>query len=132
VVFTVERLVVTDREVIDQECREIAADISAGKFDAADKYLDDDFTSSNTVLGWSVKKLAIDTGKAAVKQYDIGKVSLQGQHTEVANKRAVTNVRSVFSVGDSGRAGLDWELHWVKRPDGWRIIDASYRQPQGM
>jgi hypothetical protein len=125
-VFIVGRAVVTDREVIDNQCQEIAQDLSAGKFDAAQRYLDDDFGGL-----WATKSIAIDAGAEAIKQFDVGKVSLERLQTKVDNKHAVTTVRTMLSIRSVGRQWpMDWKLTWVKKSRGWRIVEASYTQPQ--
>jgi hypothetical protein len=118
---------VTDREVIDNQCREIAQDLSAGKFDAAERYLDDDFASSL----WLTKSIAIETGAAAIAQLDVGNVSLEHLQTKVDHKHAVTTVRTMINVRSVGREWpMDWKLTWVKKSQGWRIVEAGYTQHQ--
>jgi hypothetical protein len=128
-VFIIGRTVVTDRQVIDRQCQEIAQDLSAGKFDAAQRYLDDDFGGGI----WPTKSLAIDAGAMAIKHFEVGKVSLQHLQTKVDNKHAVTTVRTMINVrAYDGTWPMDWELHWVKKTQGWRIVEATYTKSQIM
>jgi hypothetical protein len=127
-VFIVERAVVTDREVIDRHCQEIAQDLSAGKLDAAQLYLDDDFSGGL----WPTKAMAITAGAAAIKQFEINEASLRNIQTKVDNKHALTKVRTLTGTRSlaGGWWGMEWELHWVKKSQGWRIVEASYTQSQ--
>jgi len=129
-VALVERAVVTDREKIVAAAREIAQDIEAGSVAAAEKYLDEQFSGR-----WANKRLAVAAGETAIKKYQINSVKLKNMRVEVSPPSARMHAVTRVEITGSGAAGwtmLVWDVRWIKRPDGWRIIEViSVRQGIG-
>lgn len=119
-VVLVEKLVVTDREWLVRAAGEIAADFEAGKVDAAEKYLDE------KLMGFfGVKQATLAAGRAALLKYDLQSVRLTKLEVQVDDERAKMHTVSIITFkGEefSGRTSLIWDVHWLKRDDGWRII----------
>lgn len=123
-VALVEHLVVTDREQMVNAVHEIAADIERGKLDMAELYLDDQWTQGY----WITKDAALLAGRLAIDKFGIHKVKIQKVTVEVAGQTArmhlVTWVAFKAAEGE-GSEPLVWELEWIRRDAGWRIIKSA-------
>jgi hypothetical protein len=118
VVLAVSAMVVTDQEQIVLAVEEIAGDLEHGSVEAAERYLDDSFQG----IGGS-KQRAIEEGRTAIDRYRVRKIRLLHMTVEVQGKTAWMHVATVIDLAD-GRTALTWDVHWIKRPAGWRIREA--------
>lgn len=130
-VFTVERLVVTDREQIEINMREIGRLIQSGKVEGVVAYLDDRIQVKLPQLGTNTesREVAINVGKQFVAQNPLGKLSFVNAKIEPANRRANVTVATVveFTGGDmkGQKCGIRWILHWINKDGRWLINEAE-------
>lgn len=123
-------LVVTDREQIRHACERIAADLSAGKTDGLQIYLDDDATIDLGPYGGIGlnKQMTILAAKGAVSRWNIRQIAITQFHVEFGH-RAIVDLTTVMTIEspDVGRrrTPLTWRTRWLKRPAGWRIVSVS-------
>lgn len=122
IVFAVSTLVVTDRERLIQAAEKIARNAENGSIAAAVGYLDDNYHG----LGGDKQGL-IDEGNRMLSQFRIKKIRFTSMNVEVQGQTAVMNAGTIIEFTD-GQYPLAWEVGWIKRPQGWRIIDIA--QPQ--
>ncbi len=122
VVFAMDYYIITDREQIDQAVLAIVTDLEAGKLDAADYYLDDKFA------GYKINKiLLLKFAQAQLDKLQIENINLSHDTVTITGKQADMTVTSVLDLGGKfkGKYALKWQLHWVKRPQGWRIDEVA-------
>jgi hypothetical protein len=126
-VLAVSTLVVTDREQILAAAGRIARDLEAGSLAAAGEYLDEGYRG----LGGD-KQGALAAGRAAIQAYRIQSIRFTRMNVEVTSRQArmhaATIIELVSREWGSGGAALVWDVRWVKRKDGWRIVDVQ--EPQ--
>lgn len=138
VVFTVERLVVTDRERIIDISRQIAGDLENGDVDAIGPYIDDNFRAPFVPLSDVVsmvdglaRSAAITVGKVAIARNQPQKITISDIKVEMAGRRAIMHCRTTiqFAAGEAKGfpAVLTWTVNWVKRGDNWLIDQAAYQ-----
>lgn len=128
-VFAVARLVVTDREYLTAAMHEIAADCAAGRVDAAGRYLDAQAQVDlpppygGTNLN---REQALAVGRKAIKALGVDDVRFTKLTVNVENDAAVVHAATLIrfrkAPGEGGNTSLIWDLEWVERPDGWRIV----------
>jgi hypothetical protein len=125
-VLLVERLVVTDREQLLADVREIARGLEMHQSETLDRYLDDDFRG---YLGGREidRKAAIETADQAVKGMGVSSVSLRDVEVQVngATARMRGEAWLTFQAPNIGvgRGRLEWEVVWRKRGGQWRIAE---------
>jgi hypothetical protein len=126
-VFAVSTLVVTDREQILAAAARIARDLEGGSVAAAQEYLDDEYRG----VGMD-KQGALALGRTAIQTYHIRSIRFTRMNVEVASRRARMRAATIIEIAarefGSGQAPLVWEVRWIKRKAGWRIIDVE--EPQ--
>ncbi|MFP3937434.1 MAG: hypothetical protein ACLFVW_03760 [Phycisphaerae bacterium] len=129
-VFLVEAVVETDREQITRALGEIAADAGAGRTDAGERYLADDYKG----FGGS-KQQIISRADSVIKRFNVRDVNFVNLQVELRNSTARTTFSSVISLGASSdpgrRVSMVWDIRWEKRGDEWRIVDMD-RPRMGM
>ena len=125
-VLLVERLVVTDREQLLADVREIARSLEMHQTETLDRYLDDDFRG---YLGGREmdRKAAIETADQVVKGMGVSSVSLRDVEVQVNGATARMRGEAWLTFQDPnigvGRGRLDWEIVWLERGDQWRIAE---------
>lgn len=129
-VYFVDRAVVTDREEILEILHGIAADTEAGHTWTLERRLDDDFegfeyagfdlgrSGAILLVRWAMK--AYDVKRAGIMRIDV-QVRRAGEWREAEVRLGTLIVFGKSSLGP-GRTTLKWEMDWVRRPDGWKII----------
>jgi hypothetical protein len=126
-VFAVSKLVVTDREQILAAAARIARDLEARSVAAAQEYLDDNYRG----LGGD-KQGALAVGRTAIRTYHIRSIRFTRMDVEVASRQARMHAATIIELTThqfgSGGAALVWEVRWIKRQAGWRIIEVQ--EPQ--
>lgn len=140
-VFWIERLVVTDGEVIVAALEEIAEGVSADPPDLgpARTYLGDDaavdLALGPDTMGMS-KTRAIAQMRSLIRRYGVTSVAVLDTHVRVTGNSA----RVTFSTNVTYRTGrkttrqtyaLTWTVDWKRRQEGWRIIGVD-RSGQGL
>lgn len=121
-VWALSTWVVTDREQIIRATEAIARDVEAGSVAAAEELLDDDYR------GWeSTKAGLLEAGRAALKMYRIEKVGFTRMEVTVEGTEATLHVGTIITL-EGGKAGIAWDVRWIKCPVGWRILEVS--EPQ--
>lgn len=122
-VFATEKLVVTDREQIHRAMAEIADHVEAGSFERVAEYLDEDLAGA-----YGDKDQAVQAGRTALKVYRIQSLRYLNLRVEVDGHQASVRVTTVIEFqgrAAGGRDVLRWQLGWVKRPEGWRILEVA-------
>ncbi len=121
-VFAISTIVETDREQITRALNEIADDAVAGSTAAGELYLDDEYRG----FGGSKEGIISRAGNA-IDRYAVEQVGFVNLRVEVDGDRAETVFSTVVTfagtAAGTGRVSLMWNIQWVRRPDGWRIID---------
>jgi hypothetical protein len=123
IVLLVATLVVTDREQIIQATHTIARDAEAGDIAAAGTYLDDKYSG----LGVN-KPGVVAIGKTFLMKYRVTHVGFTRLTVEVYGDHAAMHAATLITFGDEGKAAIVWDVQWVKRPAGWRILEVA--EPQ--
>jgi hypothetical protein len=115
-VWALSTWVVTDREQIIAATERIARGVEAGSVAAAEETLDDDYR------GWAGDKAGIlEAGRAALRAYPIQKVGFTRVEVTVEGTEAALRLSTIVTIQE-GKVGLVWDVRWVKRPSGWRIV----------
>ncbi|MCJ7543682.1 MAG: hypothetical protein MUP47_03790 [Phycisphaerae bacterium] len=110
---------VTDREQIIRATERIARDAEAGSVAAAEEFLDDDYR------GFGESKAGLlEAGRATLKAYPIKKVGFTRVEVTVEDTEATMHLSTIITLVE-GKVGLAWDVRWVKRPAGWRIVSAD-------
>jgi len=121
VVAIVAAAVVTDREQIVNALAEIAADVEAGRVDAAEHYLDEVYAG----YGQSKAEVVAMT-RSAIARYQLQSIELKRLTVTVAGGSAdaevTTHVKLQGSVIGGHTMPVHWRTRWRKRPSGWRIV----------
>jgi hypothetical protein len=123
IVLAVSTLVVTDREQIIQATERIARNVEAGNVAAAEVYLDDDYDG----LGFS-KAGVLAVGKEVLKNYRVKRVGFTRFTVEVTGADAAVRLDTLITLDNGVRTTLVWDVRWIKRPGGWRILHVA--EPQ--
>ena len=127
-VLVLAALVETDREKIDAATREIVGAFNAGRPEDAARYLDDEI--SVVFVGQRfTKETAIGYARGAMKDRKVARVVLLDPlETNPDAGRANQSVKVKVTWGEGARKQLfmKWEVHWIRRADGWRIIKAEH------
>lgn len=135
-VFFVERAVVTDREQIVEILHGIAADTEAGHTWTLEQCLDDDFEGFEHAGFDLGKSDTIRLVRWAMDAYGVKRAGIMRTHVQVrragdwpaAEVRLGTLIVFDKSSLGPGRTTLKWEIDWVRRPDGWKIIHVAKPQ----
>jgi len=125
-VFLLPMLVKTDREQIVLAVKEIAVDVEAGSADKGAFYLDESYRGFH-----GSKPALVMFADLAIKRYKIGNVRIQKLKVDVEDSRAKSRIVTILDFaaeGMEGKTSIIWNLHWIKREDGWRIIEIE--EPQ--
>jgi hypothetical protein len=123
IVLAVSAWVVTDREKIIEATRAIARDAEAGSLAVAETYLDDDYDG----LGFS-KAGVLAIGKAVLNAHRVKRVGFTRVTVEVTGASATMHLGTIITLAEGGKVTLIWDVRWVKRPGGWRILHLA--EPQ--
>ena len=117
-------VVKTDREQIRDLSGQIAADIRAGRLDAAARVLDDAYE------GWGGDKAqTVAMGRGLLAGFHVTDMRIIWTTLEVESGRAQMQAQTIVSYNlpamGEGRNALQWRLYWIKRPGGWRILQVD-------
>jgi len=120
-VLGVSTLIVTDRQEILRAAKTIARQAEAGRLEALEELLDDDYAGfGNDKAG------AIAVAKSALRNDQVYRVRFTRLQVQVEGGEAAMHAATVVEFGDarfgSGRTGVIFEVRWIRRPGGWRII----------
>jgi len=125
IVLLVATLVVTNREQIQSACDEIAEAVNHSDPATVERYLDENFAGP-----YRPTEKAIRLADKAIRRYNLNAISLKILNLEFTDRQATMKLRTWVRVGITGdevvgQAVLDWKIFWIKRPDGWRIIEVD-------
>jgi hypothetical protein len=130
VVFLVSFLVVTDREKIADAAENIARAVTQQRLAEVPPFLDDAFEARFS--GATVKKYGVEAlCRSNLVRYDIRNCKLHAMKIEVHDDQATMRVTSIVFYGSGGdqRYALIWDVIWMRRPDGWKILSVSEPRP---
>lgn len=120
-VFTLERLVVTDREQIIANADQVVALIGSGRLPEVAPYLTDDFTGY-----FKDRATALAAGQAAIKTFGISHVEITQAKVEFEGGMGVMNATTRIECSTdlgSGKVPLSWVIYWTKRSGRWQIAE---------
>jgi len=127
-VLVLAALVETDREKIDTATHEIVAAFNAGRPEDAARYLDDEI--SVTFAGQRfTRETVIGHARRVMKNRKVTRVVLlQPLETNPDAGRADQSVKVKVAWGEGAQKQLfmKWKVQWIRRADGWRIIEAEH------
>ncbi|MGA2265991.1 MAG: hypothetical protein ABSH10_06115 [Phycisphaerae bacterium] len=124
IVLLVATLVVTDREQLIGAAHAIACDAETGDIAATEAYLDDSYSG----LGVN-KPGVVAIARSFLKKYRVTHVGFTRLTVEVyPGGRATMHAATIISFGSEGSTAIVWDVQWVKRPAGWRILEVA--EPQ--
>jgi len=128
-VFAVSRAVRTDREMILAAAREIAADVQAGRTDALDKHLTDDFTGVYRGMVYD-KPGAMALALAERGRYRVKGIDVASAEVELFGREATMTVRTRMRLHSAELAAgvnvnVTFELEWLKSNGVWKIRRAG-------
>lgn len=121
-VWGIDKMVVTDREMIIEATELMAAQAPKGNVKPLFETLDPSYFGFGDQRE-SVMRLA----EHGIKSRNINSCKLINMDVIVDGKTAEQEVTTVLKWGDNGHSMscLRWKLYWVKRPDGWKIKNAD-------
>jgi len=121
IVLGVSALVVTDRERILNAAKTIARQAETGRTDALREFVDADYSGFG-----DDKAGAIRAAESAIGTYRVSRVRFTKLQVEVTGDQAALHAATVIEFGDprfgSGRTGVVFDVRWIRRQNGWRII----------
>ena len=127
IVFSASTLIVTDREQIIRAAKTIAREVEVGRIDALSELVDEDYSGFG-----DDKAGAIGATELAMGVYRVSRVRFTKLQVEVEGGEAAMHAATVIEFGaaryGSGRTGVIFDVRWIRRPEGWRIIHV--RPPQ--
>ncbi|MBI5726049.1 MAG: hypothetical protein HZA50_18965 [Planctomycetes bacterium] len=132
-VWLVSALVVTDREEIHAAMKAMAKDAAAGRSDAFNRHLADDFAAY--FEGARIdKKIAISIVEARREGLNISGVAIADFDAIISADTADTPVTTKIVYGGSGQKQgsmifISWQFRWAKRQDGW-VMTESLKDPE--
>jgi hypothetical protein len=115
----------TDREQILRMSEEIVADISAGRSDALQVYLHQDFAGEYRGVPILNKRAALALARLEPARHSVRDIRLGPAEVEVADGRADATGTLYVDMGDRGRIPVHYHVEWIKTADGWRIRRAD-------
>ncbi|HOD83362.1 MAG: hypothetical protein BWX88_02911 [Planctomycetes bacterium ADurb.Bin126] len=120
--YALSELVETDREQILRAVDEIAADVQAGRVDALQQWIDDQFAGH-----FGSKKEAIETARAEIARHPLKDVTvLKGLSLEIVGGRARLHMTTVIQLREiENKMPLIWDIRWIARGDHWRVLEAD-------
>lgn len=122
-IFPLERSIVTDRERIEGEVRQLVADFTAQNEEATLAHF------SPGAVEWR-KQVQLALKLVKVQGIDVKDLSVKlfGQGTG-ATSLFRANGRVTFSGMDAGHQPSRWKLTWQKEQGEWRIVDVVRLNP---
>jgi len=126
-VFMLERFVVTDREQLIMHARQIAQQAQIPSVQAIEQLIDADYR------GWGFDRDgAVKLVWTSLETFSVRSVRFTKMYVEVSADRAQMHAGTIveYSAGQfgDGHTSLIWNVEWIKRLAGWRILSAD--QPQ--
>ena len=121
IVFGASAFVVTDRERIIDAAKTIARQAEAGRTDALREVMDADYSGFG-----DDRAGAIRAAESAIRVYRVSRVRFTKLEVQVEGGEAALHAATVIEFGDarfgSGQTGVIFEVRWIRRPEGWRIL----------
>ncbi|MCY2932075.1 MAG: hypothetical protein NTV86_21800 [Planctomycetota bacterium] len=135
-VFVTARVVVTDRERIEEAMGAIVADINAGNMPALGPRLSDSVEAQIEPGGrtgpFSRGELVRYVARA-VEAFNVTNVRVQSMHTEFPQRRIGRmrlNVSLAYRQGGiSGQGALDYVIHWRANGLEWQVYRVELARP---
>lgn len=127
IVLILAMAVETDREQIMKMAAEIAADVQSDRSEALQKYLDDKFVGYYEGAALN-RTTVLVTSKAAKRAHSVSKIRILDAQVTVEGKWATMKAPVRMEISQSIMTGditVLFKLKWVKRPQGWRLIEAA-------
>ncbi len=123
--FILDAAVMTDREELHRDIRNLAERVEARQIDGALEYLDPNYRGFRGDREGLANAIRVDSRMDDLEEIRIGNFSV-----DVHGRQATMRVQSVLKVSGSyaGTYALNWTLYWIKRPEGWRIEEI--KEPQ--
>ena len=123
--FGLSELVETDREQILRGLDEIAADVEAGRVDALETWLDEQFTGH-----FGSKKKAVETARAEIARHAVKGVTILKKLTlDIEGNRARLHMTTIVQLKElDNKVPLTWDVRWIRRGDHWRVLEADKPQ----
>jgi hypothetical protein len=129
-IFVVEASVVTDREQIVAAVRDIAKCVETGNTQGILRHLDEEFIAY--LHGRSLRKMEVPGAvEQARSSYGITRINLYKDDVEIESDRAKMHAATMISWSRGSahaKTSIIWDMVWIKRPEGWRIL--TVREPQ--
>lgn len=120
-------LVQTDREQLQESMVEIKTAIENNQISRIPSYLDDDFEAA--IFGQTITKpMVVLFGQTQMEKREIDKINLYNLKIEFLGQRAKMHFTTIVTYGGNQRTGLIWDLEWLKRPEGWKML--RVREPK--
>lgn len=114
----------TDRERIIAITEEVVEYGNRNDFNSAIKYLDADFTYRDLT-----RDEAIEKAQEGKERHHIQSIVLTGIKVEVEDDRAEARVYTTMKLSQSeyGQEAYPvlWKVTWIKRPEGWRVLEVK-------
>ena len=134
VVLMLSVLVVTDREQITIAAREIAADIAADRSGALEKYLDNHFVGHLGGRNYN-RTEALTIAKQQRREYGISNITITSATVEMQGETATMDVMTSLTAEEKSlnvqfQGHVEFPLTWVKRSEGWRILECQEPKAQ--
>jgi hypothetical protein len=123
-------LVVTDREKIERNLKDMAAAVVAGDFDKLGSHLD---ASCYAPVGASSigQQELLDRGREVVRLHHVRQITLESIDTAIAGPNASTllNTRIYLSNFITDSIAITWKMQWGKRDGQWRLTAVQIDKP---
>jgi len=123
-------LVVTDRERITQAAKEIAADVTQGRRDALERYLDDNFVC-RFEGGHVNRQMVLTLVEAQKRVYAIGEIEISSVTVDFDDANYATMRVTTHMTGRDRDLGANFTgrvlftVKWIKRNDGWKVLECE-------
>lgn len=128
----VQKLVVTDRERIEEHCHALARAVQRGDVPAVGRLVADDFLSEQggNRSPWN-KKRFLDLLQQLLTRYDIEEADLKNVQVEVEGDRGVARFAAVCRVVTPEAIEYPplstWEVTFGRRDSLWRVVEIRLR-----
>jgi len=129
VVILLGIFVQTNRERIASALKDIAAKAQKGDFAPAGGYLDPACQCPVPGGGSVGRDGLISRGQWAIKTFSVRMVRAQQIRTTIDGDSADTEL-AVWTTSDAGFRSLTWQVKWVRRREGWRIVEVKLIKPE--
>jgi len=115
-------LVVTDREQITRNLTDIASRAEASDVAGIGAHLDGQCTAVLFARGPLDKSATLEWASAMMAAPGVASVNVFDVEVTVTGHKAVSTFDTAVSLRNGWRGRLAWQLDWIERPDGGRIV----------